>query len=281
MGLVRLDVGYNMLASLPPELGLLSTYVPRCVGLLRACAHARGYLSVAHFALYTLHACECVRVRARPARFACRLEELWVNNNPLTALPPEIGRCAALRYIDASETQLHKVPKELTMLKDLVDVNLDRTLLKASQKTAYLTHGTMGLLKHLRERAERFHLKQALMETLKYSVYHEASSTDAGASMLLALVADIFDEFSEPSEIRLVIRNAARLFPPLLTQATAHAVRVRHDELARDNARKQVRDARVHQCGCIDSAQPPRARTSTPARTLFCVSYAARAADGC
>lgn len=164
-----------------------------------------------------------------------------MNNNPLTALPPEIGRCAALRYIDASDTQLHKVPKELATLKNLVDVDLDRTLLKASQKTPYLMHGTMGLLQHLRERAERFHLKQALMETLKFSVYHEASSTDAGASMLLALVADIFEEFSDPREIRLVIRNAARLFPPLLTQATAHAVRVRHDELARDNARKQVR----------------------------------------
>ncbi|RYG51632.1 hypothetical protein EON67_02950 [archaeon] len=50
-GLVRLDVGYNMLASLPPELGMLTSYVP-AQGARRARERART-----HTARTCMHAC--------------------------------------------------------------------------------------------------------------------------------------------------------------------------------------------------------------------------------
>jgi hypothetical protein len=169
-----------------------------------------------------------------------RLEELWLNDNPLSALPAEIGACGQLAQLLLDHTCIAKLPRELGRLPKLVEVTVEGTPLRPDLRTVYARGGTLGLLAHLRHKDTRRGLKAALREVLTLDVYHEAGLSAEGKAAIDGIVRAVAAEFADFGEFRLLIRNAARLFPPTLAAFDVAEVRARQAALVRDNRRKQL-----------------------------------------
>jgi len=169
-----------------------------------------------------------------------RLEELWLNDNPLTSLPAELGACGQLAQLLLDATCVTKLPRELGRLPKLVEITLEGTPLRPDLRTVYSRGGTLGLLAHLRHKDARRDLKAALREVLTLDVYHEAGLSADGKAAIDAIVRAVAAEFTDFGEFRLLIRNAARLFPPVLASFDVAEVRARQAALVRDNKRKQL-----------------------------------------
>lgn len=177
------------------------------------------------------------------------MEQLWLNDNPLAALPASIEACTALRSINLQCTELVKLPKQVSRLPAVTEIDLFDTPLRSDQLQAYIMGGTFGLMEYLRGRDTRKHLKMALAEKLIYEVYPEEGASAAGTSAVSLLVKALLVEFPDPVEMRTVIRNAARVFPPKLDSAVPSQIRVKYEDLMRDNTRKQAsvwRPKRTH-----------------------------------
>lgn len=183
-------------------------------------------------------------LRALPPELGAlrNLEELFLNGNPLKALPAEIEGCLALKVIDLRETHVAQLPPSLGRLPDIIDINLLHTRLDPRLQEAYARGGVLRLLSLLNERDTRRDLEEALRTTLTVDVYREAADTAAGRARVAALVADCLDNFgvSENAELRTVVRNAQRLFHADLARASAADVRAKLTELLRGNVRKAL-----------------------------------------
>lgn len=170
-----------------------------------------------------------------------RLEELWVNGNPLSDLPVELCSCACLRVLELSHTRLRQLPREMARLPGLMEVCVEGTPLEPDLRTAYTRGGTRGLLVHMRARDQLRALAASLSDKLCADLYHNDAARPDGAAAIAVLVKSITDAYEADTDaLRAVIRNAERLFPPLLADASMSAVRARYDALAREFARKQM-----------------------------------------
>ena len=183
-------------------------------------------------------------LRALPPELGAlrNLEELFLNGNPLKALPSEIEGCLALKVIDLRETHVAQLPPSLGRLPDIIDINLLHTRLDPRLQEAYARGGVLRLLSLLNERDTRRDLEEALRATLTIDVYREAADTAAGRALVAALVADCLDNFgvNENAELRTVVRNAQRLFHADLHRASAADVREKLTALLRGNVRKAL-----------------------------------------
>ena len=170
------------------------------------------------------------------------LEELFLNDNPLKALPSEIEGCLSLKVIDLRETHVAQLPPSLGRLPNVIDINLLHTRLDPRLQEAYARGGVLRLLGLLNERDTRRELEEALRTTLTVDVYREAADTAAGKARVAQLVADCLENFGagENAELRTVVRNAARLFNADVHRASAAEVRERLTELMRGNVRKAL-----------------------------------------
>lgn len=102
--LVRLDLGHNELTALPAAIGNLTRSVvrPLPLELWVASVWIRMLLVEETAAAASQECYPCLT--ATPAYIALRahcrrLEELWLNDNPLRSLPPEIQKCLSLRHL--------------------------------------------------------------------------------------------------------------------------------------------------------------------------------------
>ncbi|KAJ8599263.1 hypothetical protein CTAYLR_006231 [Chrysophaeum taylorii] len=161
------------------------------------------------------------------------LEELWVNDNPIRALPTELGRCRKLRVLDARRTRLEKLPAVLGRLQ-LDEIDIGHTPYAASSPD-----DTPALLAHLAMLDERETLTKDMMDRASAGIYREVSDRDAVRGM----VAAVADEFAEVADLRNVVRNCDRLLPRNVGSDRAKAarrVREKFVALRRDNDRKRA-----------------------------------------
>lgn len=140
------------------------------------------------------------------------------------------------------ETEITKLPCELARVPGLFEVNLDATpLLKPALAVAYERGGTLGVLEHLRQRDERKLLRAALVETLQYEVYREEGASPEGRAVIAGVAKAVMAALGdEEGSVRMVTRNAARLFPPTLAGFSPGDVLGRLTALQQDNMRKQL-----------------------------------------
>jgi hypothetical protein len=169
------------------------------------------------------------------------LRELFLNDNPLAALPAGVLEgCLALRCLDVRRTRLRALPPALSRLPALLDIAIAGAPLEAEAAAAGRAGGTAGLLALLRRRDEREGLLAALRKTLELQVWKEAADSEGGRALLDALVAQCAAEFPGNAELRSVNNNAARLFATALPDASAAAARARFQALRDDNERKAL-----------------------------------------
>ena len=182
------------------------------------------------------------RLRALPPLGAlAALRELFLNDNPLAALPGEAREgCLALRCLDVRRTRLRALPPALSRLPALLDVATAGAPLEAEAAAAGRAGGTPALLALLRRRDEREGLLAALRKTLALSVWKEAADSEGGRALLDALVAQCAAEFPGNAELKSINSNAVRLFATPLPEASAGAARARFEALRDDNERKAL-----------------------------------------
>ena len=126
MGLTRLDLSFNKLTSLPPEIGNLTnltrlsfeynnlTSLPPEIGKLTNLI----YLDLAHNNLTSL---------SPEIGKLTNLRYLWLNDNNLTSLPSEIGNLAELRYLSLQSNFSISLPPEIGLLTNLTHLYLCNT----------------------------------------------------------------------------------------------------------------------------------------------------------
>ncbi len=156
------------------------------------------------------------------------LEELTLTGNPLTTLPPELCECRSLRVLDVRNTCITVLPMELARLPQL------RELL---QSGASAKAGSSALIADLAHKDERAGLCTALRRVLREEVYAEVAETERGADLLEDVIADVMRVFEDSVQLKTLVRNASRLFPPSIDKANASEIlgslRALNDDLER------------------------------------------------
>lgn len=104
-----------------------------------------------------------------------KLEELWLNGNPLKSLPPEIEQCRALRIVDLRDTLVETLPREMSRLKNILEVDLRNCVLDTKLQAAYgpacNTPALMAALKAIDTEVElRLKLERRLRDTVRVEV---------------------------------------------------------------------------------------------------------------
>lgn len=171
-----------------------------------------------------------------------RLEELWVNGNPLEALPAALEGCVALRHVDARHTHLTRLPPELSRLPSLVSLELAGTRVDASVlRAAASPGGALRVLAVLSRIDERECALRTLRARLCDDVFRGEGDTAGGRARLDALVHATDGAFTEAADLATLTRNAERLFTGAdLASGTVHAVVERFAALRDENERKAL-----------------------------------------
>jgi hypothetical protein len=169
-----------------------------------------------------------------------RLEELWLQGNPLEELNDCISELRHLRVLDVRDTRLRRLPNAVARLPRLLVLDLTGTALRGDFQKALEEGGPASLIARLGREDERLALRQDLVSVLCTEVYREDSDTDAGALAIERLTDHVLEEFPDSTELRSVIRNAARLFPKDLVTASAVIVRDRFLAVSEETQRKQL-----------------------------------------
>lgn len=170
------------------------------------------------------------------------LEELWLNNNPqLTSLPTEIESCVSLRYIDLRYTGITELSQGVARLPNLIDVCLQGTKVDPILVTAQARNGIVGLLNVLSKRGARLELEANLRERLTIDVYRGTAESELGQRAVEALVQETLRMLPEDEDVRLVTRNAERLFHTSLFEANVPDMLDKLYEIQIENAWKAMR----------------------------------------
>ncbi len=170
----------------------------------------------------------------------CRLEELWLNNNPLRSIPKQVAACKHLRHIDLRGTLVSTLPDEVSSLPKLVQLDLPLQEVHSSLRAAAAAGGPQAVVSLLHDQKEHKELTEALHKRLCSHTYPADSDTADGATAIRQLTMDVAGALRQPARLRTVIRNTERLFPEHLRDASASSVVQALVTLERDNARKQL-----------------------------------------
>ena len=170
-----------------------------------------------------------------------KLQELWLNSNPLQAIPQEIENLQDLKVLDLHDTELVKLPRETGRLQKIVTLDLRNIpTLKQKLKEAYASGETAGVLKYLRNKDIKKELKIELEGRFKEGVYREVSDSPEGCEKIRLLTKAVFQEFTEFELIKNIIRNCERLFPEDIEKANVSRVKKNFFALRRQNEMKKL-----------------------------------------
>ncbi len=168
-----------------------------------------------------------------------KLEELWLNGNPISGLPAAIEACRCLAFVNLEHTNIHVLPPELSRVEGLVHVALSPQALKPKLAGAYAS-GTKRLMEYLAKKDEKRGLRAALVQRLRLDVYREAALTERGTAQIEALASSILKQFASLDDVVLVTRNLERLLSPSLDAASAVDAAARLVSLRRENTVKKL-----------------------------------------
>jgi len=102
---------------------------------------------------------------------------LWLNDNPLRELPVEIAACHKLKELDLKNTFIITLPRELSNLASLLNLNLDGCPMKDSLAMSY-TKGMHQIHTDLRRKEDRKLYKEQLFNQLTEWVYPSEPKED-------------------------------------------------------------------------------------------------------
>jgi hypothetical protein len=201
--LVRLDLSFNGLVTLPETIGSLS---------------ALQFLWVNHNPL----------LRNLPSSLSkcSRLVVLDVSYTSLKKLPCELGRINKMRVLNMESTPM----ETKWLLKKYITQQL------SNEESCDI------IQKRLRWKDERTQLKRLLYERLEDEVYKitfNSTPTDTNQKVQL-LIKRVLKYFDNAEEIRSLIRNALRLFPSDMDKADPIKIRKSFEILRSENEMKKM-----------------------------------------
>jgi hypothetical protein len=169
-----------------------------------------------------------------------KLEELWLNRNPLRCLPVELESCVKLKILYLRETTLRKIPNEIGRLRHLMEIDLQGTQLKPKQQAVFDEGGTYKLLSHLKNRDQRKQAKIKMAQRMREGIYREVWDSPGGPEQVVILVKDVIRTFDSLEEIKSLIRNVERLFPEDIELVDIDSIRDYFFQLRRENEMKKL-----------------------------------------
>ncbi|TYZ62983.1 hypothetical protein PybrP1_001264 [[Pythium] brassicae (nom. inval.)] len=239
--LLRLDLSFNLLASLPDALGALA-------------------------ALRVLYVNHNPRLASLPSTLAqcAKLQAIDASATALDALPCEYARLANLKVLDIGATPLQRrwrkkghvvrAPDDDSgdsdddLRQELDGEQQHRAAGKTSSvdvDTALQLTQCEQILRKLRRKDERTRLKRQLFEKLRDDVYRLERLDSASVTALRAMLQHVLKRFPLADELRGLVRNAERLFPSPPFALTAvqgvdvSALRRAYEALRDENERKK------------------------------------------
>jgi hypothetical protein len=181
-------------------------------------------------------------LRELPAELAqlSHLREIWANNNPLRRIAPELHKCEKLELLDLRETLLEDLPKELGRLQNLEVIRLEHTRhLRAELQEAY-TRSAGDLLELLRAHDCTQQLRSQLEDKFRMGPYRVLWLEPDGPRRISALAGAVIETFTENEDIKNVIRNCDRLFPPNISSVNVPEIKRKFALLKEQNQRKKL-----------------------------------------
>jgi Leucine-rich repeat (LRR) protein len=169
-----------------------------------------------------------------------QLEELWLNENPLEALPVTLDQNRKLRVLDLRKTKLRRLPNELGRLKQIHTIDLKGTAIKPKQQGPYSEGGTAQLMAHLHMRDQRKQAKLKMLQRMREGVYRQLWDVPGGQDSIIALIKEVFLCFNDLEDIKNLIRNAERLFPDDIEDVDIHSIQEEFEALRRENLKKKL-----------------------------------------
>lgn len=239
--LVRLDLSFNLLTTLPDALGTLS-------------------------ALQVLYVNHNPRLARLPTTLAqcTKLQVLDASSTALSALPCEFARLERLKVLDIASTPLEQrwVDKNHLVLARDEGGDSDEdgdggsigspTHKRRSNNSASSNENVTSpltqcqqLLANLRHKDERARLKLQLFEKLRDEVYRVERSDTRSTTAIHAMLQRVLKHFPLADELRSLVRNTERLFPgspfaiSAMARVDAMAVRRAYEVLRSESERKK------------------------------------------
>lgn len=176
------------------------------------------------------------------------------------SIPPSVGKCKKLRHLDLRETLISTLPDEVSALPRLVQLELPLDRMDSTTRAAAAQGGPSAVMGLLHSHQEHASLAAQLRQELRLKVYPEAADTPQGAEGIDALTHAVASALPQPRDLRTLIRNAARLFPASLEEASLPAVQAALRTLQRDNTRKQLSTQLESKLRAVyfDRVEPPQ-----------------------
>eukprot|EP00904_Undaria_pinnatifida_P013966 jgi/Undpi1/96/HiC_scaffold_1.g00096.m1 len=170
------------------------------------------------------------------------LEYLWLQVNPITSVHADIQHCTRLKVLDLRDTALANLPREMSRLPTILEVDLRGAPLKAKMKG--FQRNTKGLMEYLKERDARKRIKVELFNKLSTGLYREVLDSPTGRR-IGPLIKAVCLAFADLQELTQVTRHCERLFPADLAsagEARDEAARLKKNFriLGRKNERKRL-----------------------------------------
>jgi len=170
-----------------------------------------------------------------------KLEEPWINSNPLTEIPEELLECTDLKVIDLRDTKVTLLPSRLGRLKKLVKLETEGCRLEKNQQSA-VRKGCTFIMDVLAKQDQLELRKKKLFVRLRDTVYRELSRKKRDSNEIIQdLVDRTFDRVSDPDEQRSLIRNAGRLFPSNIENASIQSIHKTLVSLRNQNEKKRLK----------------------------------------
>lgn len=144
------------------------------------------------------------------------LRELWLQHNPLQALPPDLHLLKSLEVIDVRDTLVDDVPKELALLKQLYEVDWRNTPLAASilEKHGIQPNDFVSLRELLIDQNTRKQLEEELFEFLQSDHFLQDAGTTPDLDLRIAyLVQEVSAAFDDLLYFKQYVRRAGKFLP--------------------------------------------------------------------
>lgn len=162
------------------------------------------------------------------------LQQLWINDNPIRELPEELKSCVQLRVIDASNTLIRAIRRDLSLLTHLVELNLDGCPLKPTLAEVY-RGGMVAVVTYLRRKYDRKVYKNQLFQRLRETMYPEADPV-----AVMNTTCQVFDSLKDvdTAGLKLFLHNTTRVFPEKLAYVDTATIRGKLDGIQAEMSRK-------------------------------------------
>lgn len=163
------------------------------------------------------------------------LTELWLNDNPLTAVPVSVSLLKKLDTLDLRNTYVGNIPREFATLSRLQDLNLGGCPLKPSLRRAY-GEGRHSLFEYLRRKNDRRTFKRELNRMFREDIY-PFDPPESHLQLVDQIFLQLKDKTSE--DLRKLIRHAARILPDKIQNVEVSKVRMQIENLVEEDKQMQ------------------------------------------